>query len=108
LSRQDPLAEQRILVIMGDHFSVALAARRGDRSIGDDRLDVALCYDPVTVTSVARLLLSRIPAVPADDGRILRAVPARVSAESVQATTNDQLAPPTSGMRRFLGRRNRA
>lgn len=108
LSRQDPLAEQRILVIIGDHFSVALAARRGDRSIGDDRIDVALCYDPVTVTSVARLLLSRIPAVPADDGRILRAVPPRVSAASVQATTSDQLAPPTSGMRRFLGRRTRA
>lgn len=108
LPREDPLAKQRILTIVGDDFCAALAARRGNAGVDDDRLDVALTYDPATVASVARLLLARIPAVPPDSDRVLRAIRLRpMIAQPPQPGIHDAAVQPRS-WRSLLGQRRRA
>lgn len=64
LDPEDPLCEQWIVLILGPHHCAALIAREQD-AVGsaperERRFDLAITYDRVLVTLVARSLLDRI------------------------------------------------
>lgn len=65
LDAADPLCLQWIVLILGPHHCAALIAREQDPSgsvpEGERRFDMAITYDRVLVTAVARSLLDRIP-----------------------------------------------
>lgn len=87
LPKADPIARQRIRVIVSDDYAVVLAARHRAAAGRDDRLDVVLSYDRATVNAIARTLLSRIPdTTHARTGRPLRARPAPSPPPTEQTT----------------------
>ena len=65
LAADDPLCTQWIVLVLGPHHAAALVARelpaQATLPDGDRRFDLAITYDRVLVTVVARSLLSRIP-----------------------------------------------
>jgi EAL domain-containing protein (putative c-di-GMP-specific phosphodiesterase class I) len=107
LAKADPLAKQRILAIIGTDFTVALAARRRDPATHDDRLDVTLTYDPDTAAAVVRTLLSRVPAVPIGNPRILKAA-AAPSAPVSEPPDHAAPAAPAPRLIRWLSTRRDA
>lgn len=107
LAKADPLAKQRILAVIGTDFTVALAARRRDPASHDDRLDVTLTYDPDTAAAVARALLSRIPAVPIGNARVLKATVAPLAPVS-HPLDDAVLAAPAPRLMRWLSTRRDA
>lgn len=68
LAADDPLAAERVVIVIGSYFAAALVARVHGPAVAtagaEPTYDIALTYDRLLVIEAARTLIDRIPPLP--------------------------------------------
>lgn len=96
--RDDPLADERFLIVLSDQGPVALFAR----TTSDGLFDVAITQDPELVHRIAHHLIRRVPPPGCDNTALVSPLPLREPDGNGQATA---LGSPKHGWRQQLGLR---